>query len=187
MIPDYPDGEQREYPPRRSGTVRMVPCGGTRWIGGWMTLRALLWIPLVGWLLIACTATREASAVPSALPYAGWQDRPIRALAPERVQELQAGQGLGYALAAELNHHPGPQHVLQLAGDLELSPGQVQAVERIGLRMRQDAQRLGQQLLAQEAELDQRFRAGAVTTAELGQRTTAIASVEGQLRATHLT
>ena len=36
-------------------------------------------------------------------PYAGYEERPIKALSNERVAELLEGKGAGYALAGELN------------------------------------------------------------------------------------
>lgn len=48
-------------------------------------------------------------------PYAGMQTRPIKALSDEQIADLQAGRGMGLALAAELNGYPGPAHVLELA------------------------------------------------------------------------
>jgi hypothetical protein len=64
--------------------------------------------------LAACRGGPRREA-PSEAPYAGHQERPIKALAPEEVAGLLGGEGMGYALAAELNHYPGPRHVLDLA------------------------------------------------------------------------
>ena len=119
-------------------------------------------------------------------PYAGLQERPIRALAPERVADLLAGRGAGYALAAELNHHPGPLHVLEAATELDLRPEQEQATREIFAAMQGEAQELGRQLVDLEAELDRGFRAATLSEAELARLTGEIAAVEGRLRATHL-
>ncbi len=43
----------------------------------------------------------------AAAPYAGFQDRPIKALSQQQIDDLQAGRGMGLALAAELNGYPG--------------------------------------------------------------------------------
>lgn len=119
-------------------------------------------------------------------PYAGLEARPIKALAPERVEDLLAGRGAGYALAAELNHYPGPTHVLQLASELRLEPVQERRVREIFSTMQQDAERLGQQLVDLEAELDEAFGNGTITPAELSRLTAEIATVEGKLRSVHL-
>ena len=119
-------------------------------------------------------------------PYAGQQDRPIRALAPERVADLLAGRGAGYALAAELNHHPGPIHVLEAAAELQLRPDQEQATREIFVAMQREAQDLGRQFVDLEAELDRGFRAATLTDPELARLTGEIAMVEGRLRKVHL-
>ncbi|MBW2146214.1 MAG: hypothetical protein JRI22_04235 [Deltaproteobacteria bacterium] len=54
------------------------------------------------------------------LPYAGGERRSIKALSPELVQDYLNGKGMGLSLAAELNHYPGPAHVLELASELNL-------------------------------------------------------------------
>lgn len=133
---------------------------------------------------VASGANPGSAAAPS--PYAGMQDRAIRALAPERVADLLAGRGAGYALAAELNHYPGPTHVLQLSGELRLSPEQERRVRDVFTAMQADAQALGRRLVDLEAELDRKFRAGEIDAAELARLTGEIAAVEGKLRNAHL-
>ncbi len=128
-----------------------------------------------------------AADVPAlAQPYAGLQERDIRALAPERVADLLAGRGAGYALAAELNHYPGPTHVLELEVQLGLSTEQQEAVSSSKAVMQQEAAGLGSQLVDLEEELDQAFRSGAITSEELSLLTSEIALVEGNLRNVHL-
>jgi hypothetical protein len=121
-----------------------------------------------------------------AQPYAGLEQRPIKALAPERVADLLAGRGAGYALAAELNSYPGPRHVLELRAELALTPEQQRVAEEASAGMEAEAKALGAQLVDLETELDRQFRARTVTSAELARLTTAIAAVEGQLRQVHL-
>lgn len=41
-------------------------------------------------------------------------------MAPERVNDLLEGKGAQYVLAAELNHYPGPSHILEYAAQLQL-------------------------------------------------------------------
>jgi hypothetical protein len=52
-------------------------------------------------------------------PYAGMQTRPIKALSEQQVTDLEAGRGMGLALAAELNSYPGSSRVLELAEKLD--------------------------------------------------------------------
>jgi hypothetical protein len=55
-------------------------------------------------------------------PYAGLQNRSIKSLSDQQIADLNAGRGMGLALAAELNGYPGPMHAIELASDLHLSP-----------------------------------------------------------------
>ena len=126
------------------------------------------------------------SSNPSAQPYADLRDRAIRALSPEQVDDLLAGRGAGYALAAELNHYPGPAHVLELADALGLGAEQRRRVEAVRARMQQEAAQLGQRLVEVERELDAEFRAGAIDARVIDELTATSAEVEGRLRAVHL-
>src|SRR5215475_1130417 len=63
----------------------------------------------------------NAASAQSHQPYAGFEQRPIKALSEQEVDDLRAGRGMGLALAAELNGYPGPSHVLELADRLDLS------------------------------------------------------------------
>jgi hypothetical protein len=47
-------------------------------------------------------------------PYAGLQNRAIKSLSDNDINELRRGGGWGLALAAELNGMPGPAHLLEL-------------------------------------------------------------------------
>src|SRR5262245_62315440 len=71
-----------------------------------------------------------APATAQEQPYAGYEQRPIKALSREQIADLKAGRGMGLALAAELNGFPGPIHVLELAERLQLTVEQRSAVER---------------------------------------------------------
>ena len=63
--------------------------------------------------------------------YAGLQQRPIKALSAQQIDDLRAGRGMGMALAAELNDYPGPRHVLDLSDKLGLTPAQRKRVSRL--------------------------------------------------------
>jgi Spy/CpxP family protein refolding chaperone len=131
--------------------------------------------------LIVTTVTGFAET-----PYAGMQARPIKALSEEQVADLQAGRGMGLALAAELNGYPGPVHVLELADKLNLSADQRVKVQQLFASMKQEALPLGSKLIEQEAELDRQFAGHMVTPASLRSATAAIAITQGELRETHL-
>lgn len=120
-------------------------------------------------------------------PYRGQDAREIKALAPERVEGLMSGAGLGYAKAAELNGWPGPLHVLELAADLELTDAQFAAVSDVRERMLAAAQELGERLLQAEARLDALFASGSPDPASIAAATAEIGVIEAELRAAHLT
>ena len=63
-------------------------------------------------------------------PYAGMQNRDVKALTEQQVADLRAGRGMGMALPAELNGYPGPMHVLELADRLSFSADQRERVQR---------------------------------------------------------
>ena len=117
-------------------------------------------------------------------PYAGLDAREIKALAPERVEGLRRGEGLGYALAAELNDVAGPKHALEL--DLGLTSEQREAIETIRATMSAEAQSLGTELIEAERALDVAFASGSATPDEVGRLTAEAAAIEARLRAAHL-
>jgi hypothetical protein len=137
-------------------------------------------IALTSLLLLASTTAIAQT------PYAGMQTRPIKALSEQQVSDLDAGRGMGLALAAELNGYPGPSHVLELADRLELSPDQRSQVQGLFASMKAEAQPLGSRLIVQETELDRMFASRAVTPGTLKASTAAIAVTQGELRETHL-
>lgn len=119
-------------------------------------------------------------------PYAGLQERAIKALSAEDVEGLLAGDGMGFALSAELNGLPGPKHVLELASQLALSEAQAAAVGEIRDRMQEAAVELGQAIVDAETHLDRMFAMGHAAPDVVLERTTEIGTLRGQLRAVHL-
>jgi LTXXQ motif family protein len=119
-------------------------------------------------------------------PYTGQGKSTIKALADEERQALLSGQGMGLAKAAELNHYPGPRHVLDLAAQLQLSAAQRAETQQIYDRMHQEAVRLGTLLVDKEQELDQLFATQAVNLDTLRSLTRQIAQLQGDLRLVHL-
>ena len=136
--------------------------------------------------LAACAPVAPATAQEEPSPYVGLETREVKALSPEQIEDLLAGEGLGYALAAELNHYPGPRHVLALADLLELSPAQRTEVEAIGDRMGEKAITLGQRMVDAEMALDRLFASAEIDAESLERQVAEIARLEGELRATHL-
>jgi Spy/CpxP family protein refolding chaperone len=118
----------------------------------------------------------------AALSFAG----AASALSPEEIEQYRAGAGMGYAKAAELNHFPGPMHVLELAGPLGLSAEQRAATEQLMQAHKAEARALGVKLVAAEQALEQLFRSGAVSDAELAKAVGEAARLQGEYRLSHL-
>lgn len=119
-------------------------------------------------------------------PYAGFEQRPIKALSAQQIADLRAGRGMSLALAAELNGFPGPLHVLELAERLNLTEAQRAAVEQLFEKMKAETVPIGERLIAQEADLDQIFASRTVTPASLAASTDAIGATQAALRHAHL-
>ncbi|MCP3370945.1 Spy/CpxP family protein refolding chaperone [Bradyrhizobium cajani] len=137
-------------------------------------------------LAAALLATFSAASAQSSQPYGGLEQRPIKALSHQQVDDLRGGRGMGLALAAELNGYPGPSHVLELGDRLDLTADQRVQVQRLFDQMKQEAIPLGHKLVAQERELDNLFATRAVTSESLKTTIAAIAETQGQLRESHL-
>lgn len=155
-----------------------------------MHRRALL---IAAVLLLAATAATAAPAAGQAhehaghSPYAGMEDRAVKALSAEEVAGLRAGDGLGFALAAELNGLPGPKHVLELSGELGLEEEQASAIRAIRDRMLAAARELGEEIVQAETHLDGMFARGRATAEDVRRITGHIGEMRGRLRAVHLT
>jgi Spy/CpxP family protein refolding chaperone len=130
--------------------------------------------------------TAAAPASKPAAPYAGQQTRAIKALSEKEIQGLLEGAGLGFAKAAELNHYPGPVHVIALASELGLTPARIARVKALYARMKNEARPLGEQIVAREKHLDTLFATRQIDQASLRAATGEIGRLRGSLRAVHL-
>ena len=119
-------------------------------------------------------------------PYAGQETRGIKALSQEEVDQYLAGAGAGFAKPAELNHHPGPSHVLELADRLALTPEQRERVRRLMDSHKAEARAAGAKVVQAERDLEALFRRGSVEEAELADAVTRAARTQGEYRLTHL-
>ena len=127
-----------------------------------------------------------SAAVAQTAGYAGQQAREIKALSAAETADLLAGRGMGLAKAAELNHDPGPMHVLELAGELSLTQAQGETVRASQSRMAAAAKPLGAEVVERERTLDQGFRDGTITAETLAAQVDRIGVLQGQLRMVHL-
>jgi hypothetical protein len=128
----------------------------------------------------------EAALAQAHQPYAGLEVGQIKALSAQQVADLKAGRGMGLALAAELNGYPGPSHVLDLAGPLELTDDQRTRVTALFDAMKGEAVPLGEELIAREAALDSLFADRRASPLAILAATAAIGETQGRLRAAHL-
>ena len=118
--------------------------------------------------------------------YAGQEKRNIKALSTDEVNSLLAGKGMGLAKAAELNGFPGPAHVLELSKELVLSDDQKEKTKVLFEIMDASAKKKGAELVAAEQELDALFKSKQITVETLNVQLQKIASLQAQVRASHL-
>jgi Spy/CpxP family protein refolding chaperone len=119
-------------------------------------------------------------------PYTDLTSREIKALSAEDVTGLLAGEGMGFALSAELNGFPGPRHVLDMAEQLSLTDTQVGSTQALFDEMNADSREMGERLVALEGRLDEAFAGRSIDETSLRALTTEIGQLRGSLRATHL-
>jgi hypothetical protein len=134
----------------------------------------------------AVVASAHVAAAQTTSPYAGQEQRPIKALADDEIRDLREARGMGLAKAAELNSYPGPLHVLQFASELKLSDAQRTATEALYAEMRNKAQRVGMKIIEAERNLDTAFADRRIDAATLSDQIGQIATLRGELRAVHL-
>lgn len=136
--------------------------------------------------MAAFSAGAMADSGSHAMPYAGQDGRAIASLSDRDIDALLAGEGHGYAKAAELNGYPGPAHVLELADDLKLTDIQRAEVQAIFDGMNAEARSLGAALVETESALDAAFESGGIDRATLEAMVAYSAEIEAKLRAVHL-
>lgn len=139
-----------------------------------MSITAVLFFPMVLW------AQKNTSS------YAGQEQREIKALSDADVKMYLEGHGMGLAKAAELNHYPGPRHVLDLATELKLSHEQFTKTQQAYDKMHAEAVRLGKMIVAKEKQLDSLYSTQKISEAQLRTLVGDLAKLQGELRFTHL-
>jgi len=118
--------------------------------------------------------------------YSGQEQRELKSLSPEEISGYLAGKGMGLAKPAELNHFPGPKHVLKLATQLALSEVQRTQTETIYEAMRGKAIEYGYQLVKHEKEIERLFSEGDVSPMLLEKALNESAKIRAKLRLVHL-
>jgi len=118
--------------------------------------------------------------------YAGQEQREIKSLSPDDINELRRGGGWGLAKAAELNGVPGPIHLLEMKDRIPLTSVQVSKVSLIYEDMKARAIGHGKRLIELEHQLEGHFRTRAISDTRLRTLLAEISDVRGSLRYTHL-
>ena len=135
-------------------------------------------------ILIATSSFALTQGVKS--PYVGQEKRRIKSLSIEEIQGYLSGKGMGLAKAGELNHYPGPKHVLDLAEELRLSKEQFSKTKEIYNTMHKEAVRLGKLIVGREKIVDSLFAEQKIDEIQLQSLISEIARAQGELRFTHL-
>ena len=119
-------------------------------------------------------------------PYAHARDDDVPTLTPDEVYGLRTGEGMGLARPAELNHFPGPKHLLDLGSDLDLDHVRIERIEAIHKKMRARAIAKGEEILSAERHLANIFASGQPSAADIERMTGHLGVLRGQLQAIHL-
>lgn len=137
-------------------------------------------------LLVVALASAGVALGQVVNPYAGEQGRRIKSLSESDISALLAGQGGGYAKAAELNGYPGPAHTLELSRELNLSAEQAAATKALMNAHKARARDMGAQLVDAERRLDALFADRVATAQSVQQAAADVGALQSRLRAEHL-
>lgn len=143
-------------------------------------------LPVVACLFGLSSFMIAASATPPTCGYVGQESRDIKSLSREDIDAYLSGKGMGLARAAELNGYAGPAHVLELASQLALTPGQRAETEDLFASMQSRATSLGRALVDEERKLDRLFATRTITPELLASSLSEISSLQAKIRGAHL-
>lgn len=147
---------------------------------------SLVWLPKLASLPTTTSNHQSHGQQNHHAPYAGFQNRDIKALSQQQVDDLKAGRGMSLALPAELNGYPGPSHSLELADQMQLTDDQKSKLDALFKSMSAQAKAFGLEVIEAERKLDELFKQKTVTAENLAQATLAAAQAQAKLRAAHL-
>jgi len=119
-------------------------------------------------------------------PYAGTQSADLPSLTDEEVGQLRAGEGMGLARPAELNHYPGPKHSLELGEALALTEDQILRITAIHDAMLDQAVEKGEEILTVEGHLNATFATGTAAASGIERMTRHLGLLRGELSFIHL-
>ena len=127
-----------------------------------------------------------AIAYAADMPYAGQQTRTIKSLSDQEVSDYVEGRGMGSSKAAELNHYPGPAHVLADWSRLELTDRQKAETQSVFDAMNAVAKRSGAAIVAKEAELDALYASGQAVPGAIKDLVNELSRLQAEFRYAHL-
>ncbi len=137
-------------------------------------------------VLAAASASAPAQHAHGTSPYAHSRSPEVPSLSSDEVRELRNGDGMGLARAAELNHFPGPRHLLDLSVELGLGDAQIERIEVIHRNMKARAIAKGEEVLQAELHLSNLFASGQPSAPVLTRMTEHLGLMRGQLQTIHL-
>lgn len=118
--------------------------------------------------------------------YVGEENRQIKSLSPDDIEELKKGGGWGLAKAAELNGVPGPAHILEMGDKIDLGDNQRTEIQKLYDEMNGEAVALGEELIRLEMELNSGFSNRVMNQETLEKSVREIENVRAKLRIVHL-
>jgi len=119
-------------------------------------------------------------------PYARQQSRPVKALSAQEVEDYREGRGMGTSKVAELNHYPGPRHVIDAAQQLGLTHEQLEKAKAIYTAMSESAKAIGRRIVAKESELEALFAGGKATADNTRSIVGELGALQASFRFAHL-
>lgn len=128
----------------------------------------------------------QSNPTPTPSGYVHLFQTEVRGMSEELIQTYRTGGGGGVALLAELNGHPGPRHILDLADDLELTSEQLEQIQALIDVIQPEAIQIGEAILAGEAALEEAFRQQTIDERSLEARLTNLGTLQAELRFIHL-
>jgi hypothetical protein len=121
--------------------------------------------------------------------YSGLETREVKSLSEKDIEIIRKGRGGifgGMAILAELNHHPGPIHVLELGEQLDITDDQRKQTQDIYDEMEKDAKEIGEEFIKIEKMIDDGFANQDISDQQLQEYLKKSGELWGKLRFTHL-
>ncbi|MCU7933917.1 MAG: hypothetical protein KZQ99_03435 [Candidatus Thiodiazotropha sp. (ex Dulcina madagascariensis)] len=118
--------------------------------------------------------------------YSGLQANALKSLSNQEITGYLNGKGMGFSKVAELNHFPGPRHVIDLASELSLSKQQIHEANSIYQSMHLEAKKYGSEFVAKEREIEHLFLSQNVDSQNLKILVRESAELKGKIRLAHL-